>query len=312
MKIVRCKNGDWYDADEFSSCPHCGAGPANEGRESTTEKRKKPWSFIGGHKEKTTSDGAHSEQRGTSTSKSKHNAAGDDRENGVTEAKWAAVVPAEDMGDKRATNLTLDFWQNENDSESERPMSIPQEKPYDHGIGSDESVDRHAPKIQEDGASLRDVVRKAAANSEGKTMSYFNTVASAKADNDPATVRQAPSFEPTVGWLVCVGGKSFGRCFEIYAEKNSVGRSEENRIVISDDEGISRIKHAFIIYEPKKRDFYLQPGGGSGLTYLNDEYITDSKKLKSHDIIELGGSKLMFVPLCGESFSWEDHILKGE
>jgi len=118
--------------------------------------------------------------------------------------------------------------------------------------------------------------------------------------------------EPVVGWLVCVGGCHFGECFNIYAGKNSIGRSEENRIVISNDNSISRIKHALIVYEPKKRNFYLQPGDSSGLTYLNDDYITDSHKLATQDMIELGDSKFMFVPLCGETFSWEEHMPKGE
>jgi hypothetical protein len=71
---------------------------------------------------------------------------------------------------------------------------------------------------------------------------------------------------------------------------------------------ISGIRHASIAYEPKRRNFYLQPGEASGLTYLNDEYITVSRMLSSRDIIELGDSKLMFIPLCGEDFSWETYL----
>ena len=28
--------------------------------------------------------------------------------------------------------------------------------------------------------------------------------------------------------------------------------------------------------------------------------------LKSYDVIEMGDSKFVFVPFCGESFMWED------
>ena len=65
-----------------------------------------------------------------------------------------------------------------------------------------------------------------------------------------------------------------------------------------------------ITFEPKKRFFYLQPGDSSGLTYLNDDYIDESKKLKPKDIIELGDSKFLFVPLCDETFSWEEYLPK--
>ncbi len=311
MKIVRCKNGDWYDADEFDACPHCGASPIDDESKTSGGKRKKGRSF-GGLFGKTSDRSSSAEQKGTSSLESKRNVGNESRESGVTEAKWAKVAPAAEAKNK-GVNPTLDFWQGGSGSEGEQSEMNPLEEwAQQQGINSGESVGRQAPKPQEESGSLRDVVRKATASSEGKTMGYFNAVASGKADNGSTGVHAAPSFEPAVGWLVCVGGGSFGRCFEIYAEKNSIGRSEENRIVISDDESISRIKHAFIIYEPKKRNFYLQPGEGNGLTYLNGEYITESKKLKPHDIIELGGSRLLFMPLCSESFSWEDYILKGE
>jgi hypothetical protein len=139
-------------------------------------------------------------------------------------------------------------------------------------------------------------------------MSYFTSATSPSAN---AVTAKRPS-EPVVGWLVCIGGPHIGECFNVYAGKNSIGRSEENRIVIPGDNSISRIKHSLIVYEPKKRNFYVQPGDSSGLTYLNDDYITESHKLADRDLIELGDSKFMFVPLCGETFSWEEHMPKGE
>ena len=84
------------------------------------------------------------------------------------------------------------------------------------------------------------------------------------------------------------------------------------RVVIDGDNRISKNKHALITYEPKRKNYYLQPGDSSGLTYLNDEYMTDSQKLNPYDIIELGNSKFVFVPLCGEKFSWEEFVQKGE
>jgi len=38
--------------------------------------------------------------------------------------------------------------------------------------------------------------------------------------------------------------------------------------------------------------------------HLNDEEVDVPVELKPHDIIELGQTKLMFVPLCGEKFQW--------
>ena len=147
-------------------------------------------------------------------------------------------------------------------------------------------------------------------------MSYFSTVAPATpiaaSAEMPASAAAAPVRQntggPVVGWLVCIQGPCLGWSFQIGAGNNSIGRKDENRIVIPSDMKISGIRHATITYEPKRRNFFLQPGEASGLTYLNDEYIDSSKKLSHKDIIEMGDTRLLFVPLCGEDFSWETYI----
>ena len=74
-------------------------------------------------------------------------------------------------------------------------------------------------------------------------------------------------------------------------------------------EVIRRSPEASIItYEPKHRQFYIKPGESSGLTYLNEEYITETKKISEKDVIELGECKFIFIPLCGENFTWEEYI----
>ncbi len=153
---------------------------------------------------------------------------------------------------------------------------------------------------------LREVVKRSSASKEGKTLSYFNAMTTGKTD-ESASSRQDP-IDPVVGWMVCIEGKHFGESFEIKAGMNSIGRESGNKIVLSNDESVSRDKHALITYEPKHREFYLKPGDSSGLTYLNDEYITETKKLSKDDTIEIGNCKFIFVPLCGDSFTWEDHI----
>ena len=144
-------------------------------------------------------------------------------------------------------------------------------------------------------------VKKISASTEGKTMSYFSSAT----NNDSGTSK--PHAEPVVGWLVAISGNHFGESFYIHAGQNSIGRGADNDIVVGLDNSISRVKHALIVYEPKKRKFYLQPGASSGLTYLNDEYITESKLVEAKDVIELGESKLLFIPLCGPDFTWENY-----
>lgn len=79
-------------------------------------------------------------------------------------------------------------------------------------------------------------------------------------------------------------------------------------IVISKDPQISREKHAFITYEPKKRVFFISSGDSSGLTYINEEMVDASTQLNNYDIIEMGKSQFVFVSLCGEKFSWDQYF----
>lgn len=114
--------------------------------------------------------------------------------------------------------------------------------------------------------------------------------------------------EPVVGWLVAVKGLHIGEGFPLFAGRCSIGRGEQNKVVISGDKTISRDKHAWILYEPRKREFWLQPGTESGLTYHNDEIVMEKIKLNNRDKIEMGNSTFLFVPLCNETFSWEEYI----
>ena len=146
--------------------------------------------------------------------------------------------------------------------------------------------------------SLEAAVRSAISAADGKTIGFFS-MGTSETQNDA---------EPVVGWLVCVKGKHFGESFPIAAGRNATGRSPSNKIVLHKDNAVSREKHAWITYDPKNRDFFLQPGEGSGLTYLNGEIVMEYKKLGAMDKIELGEGMYLLVPLCGENFSWETYM----
>ena len=110
--------------------------------------------------------------------------------------------------------------------------------------------------------------------------------------------------DPVVGWVVCIEGPSKGQDYRIKSERNFVGRDKSMDISISGDMGISRENHAVISYNPKNNGFRLFPGEGHGIVYLNDEEVYNSIELKRGDIIEMGETKLMFIPICGEDFKW--------
>ena len=113
-------------------------------------------------------------------------------------------------------------------------------------------------------------------------------------------------FDPVVGWLACVEGPSRGKSYTVRGGVNSIGRSERMDIVITGDLKISAENHAKISYSDKHNRFNLLPGEGRNIVYLNDEEVFTPMPLKAYDLIDFGETKLLFVPLCGEKFTWED------
>ena len=162
-------------------------------------------------------------------------------------------------------------------------------------------VQEPAPEpVKKEASSLQDEIRKSVSGSEGKTVGFFSMGGSES--------KEAPTSDPVVGWLVCIKGKHIGDSFNIVAGKNSIGRGVSNRIVIANDNTVSREKHLWIVYEPKKRLFFVQPGEGSGLSYLNGDIIMETKGMKAKDQLEIGDGKYILIPLCDEDFSWEDYM----
>ena len=125
---------------------------------------------------------------------------------------------------------------------------------------------------------------------------------------DPAD-KLFEDFELAAGWLVIVSGPGRGVTREIYYGMNSIGRGSNERISLDfGDNTISREAHAYIVFDEKQNDFYVQHGGKSNLVRLNDSPVLAPQQLKKGDIIEIGGTKMMFVPLCGDDFSWNHPV----
>lgn len=128
-------------------------------------------------------------------------------------------------------------------------------------------------------------------------------------EGDKPTVRigiagQPNQLDPVVGWLVCIHGPERGADYRIHSENNMVGRSSEMDIRIEKDNLVSRSRHTVITFDPQNNIFYLSPGEGKSLVYLNGKAVLTHQELKPYDEILVGGSKLLFVPFCGDHFKW--------
>ena len=120
-----------------------------------------------------------------------------------------------------------------------------------------------------------------------------------------AVFKRRHDLEPVVGWLACVEGSEKGKGYHLWAKINTIGRGENMDVCISSDPTISKDSHARLAYDPKHNNFQLIPGTSVNNIYLNDEPIYIPTKITAYDLIELGDTKLIFIPLCGERFRWD-------
>lgn len=329
MNKVLCENNHFFDIDEFDVCPMCGSSVKRQKSivpQDVPQKKKakevfRAFGLFERRKEEPTvvpdeppfvqkppyydvdtpTDGVY---RGN----------GKDN-NGDVETQGKYSVGSGTINDdsdetlgKYGENEWLDYSSaDEDDVESKT----------DNGVGyvrDNQSIDdaddsEKFDENLEETIPLSDVIKKVSANSDGHTTGYFSSMTKIK-NEEKAKPKESFNSEPIVGWLACVGGLNFGECFSLFSGRNSIGRNSTNEVCINKDESVSRDKHAFIIYEPEHREFVLQPGDGRQLTYLNGASVYSVTKIKNKDIIKIGNTKLMFVPLCDSTFSWEDYLTK--
>lgn len=142
----------------------------------------------------------------------------------------------------------------------------------------------------------------------GETMNLSGNIAPGMDNYNDATMAVNPGmvagFTPVVGWLVCIDGPDKGHDYRIRTGYNYIGRAEHMDICIRGDKQISREKHALIAYDDVEKLFFFGPADGRNLVRVNGKLAMTAVELSPHDIITIGTSKLIFVPLCGEHFDW--------
>ena len=139
----------------------------------------------------------------------------------------------------------------------------------------------------------------------GKTVAPESFRKAAEQENKTVAVFQKKlNLDPVVGWLVCIEGPEKGKDHRLWSKINTIGRSDEMDVCIKDPT-ISKDNHARLAYDPKHNNFRIIPGNSTNNIYLNDEPIYTPALLQAYDVLEMGDSKLVFVPFCCERFTWD-------
>jgi hypothetical protein len=147
---------------------------------------------------------------------------------------------------------------------------------------------------------------------DGNTVSYQVGSGGVNTGGDPEATRavwtQKLGIDPVVGWLVCIDGPNRGRDYRIRSGWNSIGRDPAMQICIAGDETISREDHAKIFFDPKSSVFHITTGGGRSGVYVAGAAVLQPIELQAFSEIEIGKTKLVFVPFCGERFTWDSEV----
>ena len=177
-------------------------------------------------------------------------------------------------------------------------------KQCDNGHFYDENRFESCPYCQE-GAGVGKTV---AVGTVGKTVAAVPGNAAPDTDRGKTVgiIKKKIGIDPAVGFLVCISGPHRGADYKLVAGRNFIGRAAAMDVALADDDTVSRESHALVTYDVKHNTFSLSPGQGRGITYCNDEQVEMVRPLNAYDVIEVGRSQLVFLPLCGEKFQWKE------
>lgn len=142
-------------------------------------------------------------------------------------------------------------------------------------------------------------------NVEETTGIFFNESVKVEVDDREMTIGAYSSITGNrllAGWLVATDGPEKGRDYRIYPGWNKMGRSLEHDIYLGSDRTISREEEAAVIYDPKSSFFYFKGFPGTGI--FRNGKRSDTDRLEHGDVIEIGESRLVFIPFCTEERKW--------
>ena len=128
------------------------------------------------------------------------------------------------------------------------------------------------------------------------------TVAAAKITSESPAIKRY-----VVGWLIGLTGPARGESFEVRIGRNVLGRDKRSDVVVNDDQASSH--HADLVFRPEEKRFILMDHNSTNGTYVNEVEIEPRRDLVTKDVIRIGSQRFLFMPMCDETFYWDDEGL---
>ena len=127
--------------------------------------------------------------------------------------------------------------------------------------------------------------------------------------NQPAVALPTEGeIDPVVGWLVCIDGPMRGADFRIHDGYNYIGR-EIGDICIRGDGQISRERDSMLFFDSDDNSFTFGPHCGKNAVRVNGAKVKSSSvEVKAFDVLTVGTTNMLLVPLCGSQFNWSEGV----
>lgn len=286
MKIVKCSKvrNHFYDADKYDSCPYCKNSSEN-------------------------SDNHVSVQVHSMSPSEKHAQYKFDEEKSVSPLKTTLLSGQEIDPDATQLLSSNNVYVGLNNSDATQLLSS--ESMYMGMNNSDatqllSSNNVYVGLNNSDATQLlsadsvyaemnnTDVMQMLSHNDRSKPMGVSDSAARSAVD------------ELTVGWLAVKNARIKGKIFTLKAGRNTIGNGSDANVSIDSDISIKIGLHAVITYDEQRRSFSIEPMGGMYLVWLNGDELLSRRQLNAYDIVSVGNTDMIFVPLCGKHFSWKD------
>ena len=110
----------------------------------------------------------------------------------------------------------------------------------------------------------------------------------------------------TVGWLVCVGGSFKGKSFELYKRDNTIGYDNEDDIYLKERKSNRNTDDGYVVICSENYEFTFARKCDKDMPEINGVPIAGRLVLKPYDMITVSEYKFIFIPFCGNCFTWEN------
>lgn len=301
MKVVQCKKGHYYDAEKYDECPMCKKNIIQKNVDKNNNDFDNRSSTFGIQQNKVDLSQLEECKEATTITS-------DDRMNGQTNINSDNQSVENNYSRPNDGETLVNFSGEINLNDRVESSNDKPARPDDNGetqieFGSFSHVEKQ--NVPKSDTLNNDVKYKPVRpDDNGETQVGFGDFKiSSVVQTPPPSAGTRKNNGPVVGWLVAIKGPHIGQSFELFPKKNFIGRNDSLIVNLYNDKTVSRTAPLSVIFNRHNNKFMAMSGNSDQTAYINDDLLLQPIELKENDRIDIGNTRLLFVPLLknGES-----------